>query len=415
MFTAQSSDRVIAFKLHSFVVYDYDEKQKLTNIQALISETHLYGSSAPERLMQILQLVQGQMVKSQRIQVRATNFLPKQSMLAYQYLGFVTSPPISNTEVILTRNSVLNMTKCTYRIIWGKFGFSINFPGEVTDVKFYHSIRKFTNKIVSDMLLKEFEEKPSLSAAVSTVYWINNPIEKFQKTADKHDVKDKNVIFQFAIDVAARATHIPLCALTHGIVMRLKAKGKKHVDARGKTTADDTSNFIFETTLELIQNISVSIRKASPEITEYVGDCHECRLYCTKCFFPFGIKGTIFQVLYEAPYAILYHYGLELPNNGLRYDSSNDRFCASLPMHTSPENLGDSGIEIFKRQTAYVRCACGTDQNWKDNQEIFDNRKHLHNLSEAMRIDSAFTGDMKCRHYNTTAILFSLFDVMSHR
>jgi hypothetical protein len=27
LFTAQSSDRVIAFKIHSFVVYDYDEKQ----------------------------------------------------------------------------------------------------------------------------------------------------------------------------------------------------------------------------------------------------------------------------------------------------------------------------------------------------------------------------------------------------
>ena len=29
LFTAQSSDRVIAFKLHSFVVYDYDEKSSL--------------------------------------------------------------------------------------------------------------------------------------------------------------------------------------------------------------------------------------------------------------------------------------------------------------------------------------------------------------------------------------------------
>ncbi len=59
LFTAQSSDRVIAFKLHSFVVYDYDVKSSFTNNQALITETNLYGSSAPERLMQILQLVQG--------------------------------------------------------------------------------------------------------------------------------------------------------------------------------------------------------------------------------------------------------------------------------------------------------------------------------------------------------------------
>ncbi len=41
LFTAQSSDRVIAFKLHSFVVYDYDEGKKFTNIQALVTETHL--------------------------------------------------------------------------------------------------------------------------------------------------------------------------------------------------------------------------------------------------------------------------------------------------------------------------------------------------------------------------------------
>ncbi len=68
----------------------------------------MYGSLAPERLMQILQLIQGQMVKSQRIRVKATN-LPTPSMLAYQYLGFVTSST-SNTEVNLTRIDVLKLT-----------------------------------------------------------------------------------------------------------------------------------------------------------------------------------------------------------------------------------------------------------------------------------------------------------------
>ncbi len=43
--------------------------------------------------------------------------------------------------------------------------------------------------------------------------------------------------------------------------MRLKA--------RDKTTADDTSIVVFETTLELIQEISVTIRKASPVHTQY--------------------------------------------------------------------------------------------------------------------------------------------------
>jgi hypothetical protein len=53
-----------------------------------------------------------------------------------------------------------------------------------------------------------------------------------------------NIWIQFAIKVAARATQIPLNMFTHGIAMLLKT--------RKKTTTEDTSNVIFETTLELI-------------------------------------------------------------------------------------------------------------------------------------------------------------------
>jgi hypothetical protein len=407
LFTAKSSDRVIAFKLHSFVVYDYDEKESITNIQAIITEANLYGSSAPERLMQILQLVQGQMVESHRIQVIATKRqLPAQSLLAFQYLGFETSSSSNSKdeeEVILTRIDVLKLTKSTYRMLWGKLGFSIKFPGVVTDDKIYNPIQKFTNKIVSDMLLRKIDEEPSFGVSIDIDHWINGPIEDLLKK--NKDIEDIHVIFQFAIDVAASATHIPLPALTHGIAMRLKARSKK--------TAEDTSHVMFETTLELIQDISVIIRKASPVHTQYVGDCHECQLFCYKCYTPFGIKGTIFQVLYEAPYAIVYHHGLELPENGLN-DSSNDRFVASLPIHTMPDNH-PTGIEVTKRQTKYERCEIGNGHDLDDNPEILANRLNLHNLSEAMRIDSAFTGDTKFRHYNTTAMLFSLFDVMFHR
>jgi hypothetical protein len=347
------------------------------------------------------------MVESHRFQVIATKRqLPAQSLLAFQYLGFVTSSSSNSKdeeEVILTRIDVLKLTKSTNRMSWGKFGLSIKFPGVVTDDKIYNPIQKFTNKIVSDMLLREIDEEPSLGVTVDMDHWINDPIEYLLKNAE--DIENINVPFQFAIDVAARATQIPLRALTHGIAVRLKSRSKK--------TAEDTSHVMFETTLELIQDISVMIRKASPVHTRYVGDCHECRLYCYKCYTSFGIKGTIFQVLYEAPYAIVYHHGLELPENGLN-DSSNDRFVASLPMHTKPDNH-PTGIEVTKRQTKYVRCEIGNGHDLVDNQEILANRLNLHNLSEAMRIDSAFTGDTKSRHYNTTALLFSLFDVMFHR
>jgi hypothetical protein len=129
---------------------------------------------------------------------------------------------------------------------------------------------------------------------------------------------------------------------------------------------------MFETTLELIQDISVIIRKASPVHTQYVGDCHQCRLYCYKCFSLFGIKGTIFQVLYEAPYAILYHHGLELPEN-IPNDTFSAWFCASLPMQTTPDQLNHTGIEITKHQTAFCRCLCGNGYNLENLDKIQSN------------------------------------------
>ena len=115
---------------------------------------------------------------------------------------------------------------------------------------------------------------------------MDGPIEYFLKNKNKQNIDEINVIFQFALDVAARGSQISLRMLTHGIAMRLKARNKK--------STEDTSNVIFEKTFELIQDVSVIIRKASPVHTRYVGDCHQCQLLCDKCQTPFGIKGKIF-------------------------------------------------------------------------------------------------------------------------
>ena len=114
------------------------------------------------------------------------------------------------------------------------------------------------------------------------------------------------------------------------------------------------------------------MRKASPVHTEYVGDCHQCWLYCYKCISLFGIKGTIFQVIYEAPYAILYHHGLELPEN-IPNDTLSAWFCAFLPMHTMPDHFNDNVSDITKLQTAYGRCSCGNGYNLEFNNEIQSN------------------------------------------
>ena len=90
-----------------------------------------------------------------------------------------------------------------------------------------HPIQKFTNKIVSDMLLREIDQAPSICIAVDVDHWINSSIESFLNNDRDQDIDNINVIFEVAIKIVAHATQIPLNVLTHGIAMQLKTRNKK--------------------------------------------------------------------------------------------------------------------------------------------------------------------------------------------
>ena len=58
-------------------------------------------------------------------------------------------------------------------------------------------------------------------------------------------------------------------------------------------------------------------------------------------------------------------------------------------MHTMPDKLNYSGIQITNDQVEFGRCTFGNGFDLKSDKDILVNRKSLHNLSEAMIIDSA--------------------------
>jgi len=79
-------------------------------------------------------------------------------------------------------------------------------------------------------------------------------------------------------------TSIPLSIFSHAVVRRIKlSKGP--------------SRKIHETTMELIQYITVQLHKPNDSYSAMTGDRHQCVLYCEKCSRVFGEKGTIFKVL----------------------------------------------------------------------------------------------------------------------
>ena len=111
----------------------------------------MYGSLAPASFLQILQLVQGEMEKEHCVHVGPATNLPKQTLLAFKYLGFVTSSSCKTDdelELILNCIGVLKLSKFTNRLLWGKFGFNLKFYGQMSDEKVYYALQKFTNKIV---------------------------------------------------------------------------------------------------------------------------------------------------------------------------------------------------------------------------------------------------------------------------
>ena len=73
------------------------------------------------------------------------------------------------------------------------------------------------------MFLRKLDDKPSIGMPPLNENWIDESIESFLKNDKKPHIEDINVIFQFAIDLAADSTQIPLSMLIHGIAMRLKA------------------------------------------------------------------------------------------------------------------------------------------------------------------------------------------------
>ena len=411
LFTTPASDRVVAFKLHSFLIYKYDERKDCTIIEAMVTETHLYGTSAPERLMQVLQLLQSSFVNTTHIRFEGMQEAGDETLFALQCLGFSsehvsTRKTPKNKPDCFYRRSLMDITVCTNRILWVRFGSLMSLPEEMAD-EGKIALLNFACSIVSSLLFNQIDAEPSIGLKLND----KGLRAKVEKWLDSQQTPvDVNNLHNFALQVAMKAVWVPLSIFTHAIVNRFKMRNKK--------TSIQNLPIFHETTMELIQFVTVNLTRVSPYHDRFVGDSHRCTLYCSKCESFFGITDTIAKVLTEAPFAILYHYGLELPEtlpdsgkNLTEEELLNRRMSLSMPMHTMSPHLNDVGPEVTKKQAKYERCIYGADDCTFELEDVNKNRYYLHNMAEAMRIDAFFSGDDQTRHYNTTAMLFSIFEV----
>jgi hypothetical protein len=405
LYTNQSGSKVTSFRLHSFVLYSFDNKLKSTLVHLALTESRLTASSALERVLQILQMVQGEVVGSTSLTIVPSFTLYDSVQQAYNSLGFskITSPK-HNQATVFSRNAIIKLSRFTNRILWGRYGQYISMQEECT---VEGATLNMYCRMVSDLFLHVHPTLPALG-----IRYTPESIERAVATtiqAAKGLVHDVSSFARHVLDLAAGLTRIPLAVITHVIVNRVaRLKGDRA---------------FYETTLELLQYVSVAMVKPASYHKAFVGDCHSCVLYCEKCKCRFGRTGNIFQILSEATNAILYHNGLEVttghdilqPDENLKFV----RFKQSLPMHSMTLMSGEFAVAILSNMDPdHDRCKFGMGNIELSRNEKNKDIQYLHNLDEAMRIDTFLAGTekfMNSRNVCTAGLLLSTFDVAIQR
>ena len=145
---------------------------------------------------------------------------------------------------------------------------------------------------------------------------------------------------------------------------------------------------MLETTLELLQRISIKIVQPSPKRKCFRGDGHICQLFCSRCDEKFGPKGPLECVLARTPAMVLIHYGFlpeNRPKNVVTFDMLPPLFSTQEAFSRALEDAY-SGIEENGDEDDSVNllCRCLTGQRRREHIE------HFVNFTEAVKIDSHF-------------------------
>ncbi len=139
LFQSKSELKVFAFHMHSFLLYNFNPITKQTHLHLLLTQKELIFSSIQERLMQILQLLQGKLTSSAELSIDLTYLAMDQDLFkSYQILGFTK---MVGKESIHLKNRIIQLSCFTNRLLWAPYGIYISLPsqplqGSDTIVKF---------------------------------------------------------------------------------------------------------------------------------------------------------------------------------------------------------------------------------------------------------------------------------------
>jgi hypothetical protein len=112
------------------------------------------------------------------------------------------------------------------------------------------------------------------------------------------DEQSKDHFIDEIVDIALFATQIPLSILTNLFHQRFK----KHP--------------MLESMLEILQQFYIQVETQSDEFHLFAGDLSTYTLRCKRCGQHVTLHGSIGEILYHAPAAMLYHWKIIKPHDG---------------------------------------------------------------------------------------------------
>jgi hypothetical protein len=121
--------------------------------------------------------------------------------------------------------------------------------------------------------------------------------------------KSKDHFINEIVDIALFATQIPLSIFTNLFHQRFE----KHS--------------MLELTLEILQQFYIQVETQSDEFHLFDGDLSTYKLRCKRCGQRVTLHGSIGEVLYHAPAAMLYHWKMIET-----HDEQNHRESMLMPL-----------------------------------------------------------------------------------
>jgi hypothetical protein len=173
---------------------------------------------------------------------------------AYESLGFHADPLDKSNPIckVFTRKSVIKLSTFTNRIMWARYGHYLTLK-EVTEDG-VQVIQNFMSCLMGQLLLR-----PMDSGACIAMRFPASVLEHVISGTTKFNGADLNKCVNGAMELVKRFTRISLSIFTHAIVSRFKS---------GK----GPSKLIHETTLELLQFVSVALIQMVPYHEWYIGE-----------------------------------------------------------------------------------------------------------------------------------------------